>query len=192
MPTVIENVQKEGFTCWSRSRFSCTCIPPLSPASGAISRGGIAGAGKVAPEVRPFFSGAENAALGPGWELPQRGGDGQRGIPRTHRAKPCAYESIDAAVQAAKKAMHAALNGLSRLYDGKSGEVCYVPDTSALLHNTQLDAWQFEGVPAFTMVLTPTVLSELDEFSKRGKTTGSSRKPKRWCGKLRSMPAEAT
>ena len=82
--------------------------------------------------------------------------------------KRCQYESIDCAVKAAKKAMQMALSSLSRLYDGKSGEVCYVPDTNALLYNTQLDAWQFDGVPTFTVVLTPAVLSELDDLKVRG------------------------
>ena len=82
--------------------------------------------------------------------------------------KRCQYESIDYAVQAAKKPMGMALSSLSQLYDGKSGEVCYVPDTNALLYNTQLDEWQFDGVPTFTVVLTPTVLSELDDLKVRG------------------------
>jgi hypothetical protein len=84
------------------------------------------------------------------------------------QGKSCQYESIDHAVKAAKKAMQVALSALARLYDGKGGEVCYVPDANALLYNTELDAWQFNGVPAFTVVLTPTVLSELDDLKVRG------------------------
>ena len=82
--------------------------------------------------------------------------------------KRCQYESIDYAVQAAKKAMQVALSFLPRLYDPNDGEVCYVPDTNALLYNTELDKWQFDGVPKFTVVLTPTVLSELDDLKVKG------------------------
>jgi hypothetical protein len=80
----------------------------------------------------------------------------------------CRYESIDYAVRAAKKAMQTALDSLSQLYDGKGGETCCVPDASALLYNPQLDAWQFAGVPTFTVVLTPIVLSELDDLKVTG------------------------
>ena len=82
--------------------------------------------------------------------------------------KQCRYESIDHAVKAVKKAMQVALSSLSRLYDGMSGEVCYVPATDALLYNAQLDEWRFDRVPTFTVILTSVVLSELEDLQVRG------------------------
>ena len=40
--------------------------------------------------------------------------------------------------------------------------VLVIPDTSALLVNPDIEQWQFEDVDHFTIVLTPTVLSDLD------------------------------
>jgi len=82
--------------------------------------------------------------------------------------KECWHKSLEEAVQAARDAMRAILGSLSRLYDPIGGEFCYVPDTNALLHNTQLEEWVFGGSPAFTLVLTPSVLSELDDLKVRG------------------------
>ena len=54
------------------------------------------------------------------------------------------------------------------LYDGSSGASIYVPDTNALLFNPDLDRWRFGG-ERFTLVLTPLVLSELDELKMRSR-----------------------
>lgn len=48
------------------------------------------------------------------------------------------------------------------LYDSSSGTYIIVPDTNALLYNPDLDKWTFDAFDRFTIVLTPTVLSELD------------------------------
>jgi len=53
---------------------------------------------------------------------------------------------------------------VERLHDAGGGEVAYVPDTNALLHNVDLDAWTFGDSPTFELVLTPTSLVELDEL----------------------------
>ena len=39
-----------------------------------------------------------------------------------------------------------------------------IPDTNALLFNPDLQEWSFELVRQFTIVLLPTVLSELDKL----------------------------
>jgi hypothetical protein len=51
---------------------------------------------------------------------------------------------------------------LARLYDPSAGDAVFVPDTNALLYNPALEEWRFPDTPKFTLVLTPTVLSELD------------------------------
>ena len=54
------------------------------------------------------------------------------------------------------------------LYDGSGGSPIYVPDTNALIFNPDLDLWTF-GADEFTLVLTPTVLNELDELKVRSR-----------------------
>lgn len=39
-----------------------------------------------------------------------------------------------------------------------------IPDTNALILNVRLEQWSFDWCDAFTIVLTPTVLAELDEL----------------------------
>jgi hypothetical protein len=46
---------------------------------------------------------------------------------------------------------------------GASGDVLIVPDTNALLANPDIEHWHLEGAGHFTVILTPTVLSELDK-----------------------------
>jgi hypothetical protein len=53
---------------------------------------------------------------------------------------------------------------LNRLYGVSTDAVVFVPDTNALLYNSDLANWQFDDVPLFTVVLTPTILSELDSL----------------------------
>lgn len=67
-------------------------------------------------------------------------------------------EALDRAIQA----LLTHLKLLNRLYDPSAGEATYVPDTNALLYNPKLESWKFSETPKFTIVLVPTVLSELD------------------------------
>lgn len=60
------------------------------------------------------------------------------------------------------KELHEQVALIDRLYDGSGGARMFVPDTNALLYNPDLEKWNFNAVPIFTIVLTPTVLSELD------------------------------
>jgi hypothetical protein len=62
----------------------------------------------------------------------------------------------------AVKSLQAELKLLNRLYDSSDSEAIYVPDTNALLYNPDLESWAFSETPKFTIVLLPTVLSELD------------------------------
>jgi hypothetical protein len=56
-------------------------------------------------------------------------------------------------------------------------EEIFVPDTNALLHNPDLEKWQFDGHKRFTVLLLPTVMQELDSIGNRttelGKQAGS-------------------
>jgi hypothetical protein len=50
------------------------------------------------------------------------------------------------------------------LYDASEGDSIFVPDTNAVLHNPELEAWEFPDAAKFTIILTPTLLVELDEL----------------------------
>ncbi|MCK4543561.1 MAG: hypothetical protein KAU17_15125 [Spirochaetales bacterium] len=67
-------------------------------------------------------------------------------------------EAFDKAAQA----LQAEFELLSRLFDPSEEESIYVPDTNALLYNLNIESWAFPSIPKFTIVLLPTVLSELD------------------------------
>lgn len=64
----------------------------------------------------------------------------------------------------AGQSLNAILTLLNGLYDSSSGSAVYVPDTNALLYNPNIENWRFVDTPQFTLVLTPTVLSELDQL----------------------------
>ncbi len=61
------------------------------------------------------------------------------------------------------KELNEQLDLLKRLYDWREGEHIYVPDTNALIQNPKIEDWHFDESKRFTLVLTPTVLSELDK-----------------------------
>ncbi len=57
-----------------------------------------------------------------------------------------------------------ALQSLLGTFHSKEKEFLFVPDTNALLYNPKIDLWRFENVEKFTLILAPTILSELDEL----------------------------
>lgn len=187
MPSVIENVQKKGddllvqVEAFLREHSSLTLRPFNNDVYRRVyGRAGdylwniLQGTGmqeqaKLLPRCDHFFSILGTLLSG---QTVRCRGEVERARKRFRslitQENRCGPKSIDVAVEVAEKAMQTALGSLSRLYDPKGAEVCYVPDTNALLYNTQLDAWQFDGVPTFTVLLTPTVLSELDDLKVRG------------------------
>jgi hypothetical protein len=52
---------------------------------------------------------------------------------------------------------------LEGLHSSKEG-CLFVPDTNALLMNPDISLWRFDSIAKFTLVLTPTVLAELDSL----------------------------
>lgn len=55
---------------------------------------------------------------------------------------------------------------------GKDGEMVLVPDTNALMHNPDVAAYaDVLGRAAYTVVLVPTVIRELDDLKDRGRTS---------------------
>jgi PIN domain len=72
------------------------------------------------------------------------------------------YSSTDAAREAAAKAVDELLGAVSNLHDPAEGTFVLVPDTNALIHSPAFESWSFKDIPAFDILLLPTLLSELD------------------------------
>jgi hypothetical protein len=70
------------------------------------------------------------------------------------------------------RALDQQLKMLEEAYEPSPNEYIYIPDTNALLINTNLEAWSFDDVESFTLVILPTVLSELDKLKIDGKKEG--------------------
>lgn len=83
-------------------------------------------------------------------------------VSRTIEQEDTWCKNTQEALDKATEALQCQLRLLGQLYDPSEGEVAYVPDTNALLYNPRLEKWVFEETPRFTMILVPTVLSELD------------------------------
>ncbi|MFO1434233.1 MAG: PIN domain-containing protein [Candidatus Competibacteraceae bacterium] len=79
------------------------------------------------------------------------------------------YETTQESLEKAIEALQAQFSLLKNFYGPPTGDILYVPDTNALLHNPLLEKWKFNGVSSFTIVLTPTILSELDHLKTNDK-----------------------
>jgi len=75
-----------------------------------------------------------------------------------------AFRSPSEAAIVARTELQSQVGLLSSLYDASSGQIVCVPDTNALIFNPQLEDWRFQDSRSFVIVLTPTVLQELDEL----------------------------
>lgn len=64
----------------------------------------------------------------------------------------------------AERALDKQLELIAHLYDPVEADPIYVPDTNALAWNPDLDMWRFAGARRFALVLTATVLGELDRL----------------------------
>lgn len=51
---------------------------------------------------------------------------------------------------------------VNMIQDSTGNGYVFVPDTNALLINTNLESWEFDGADKFEILLLPTVLAELD------------------------------
>lgn len=69
-----------------------------------------------------------------------------------------------AALDKGKDALLGEVALIKRLYDLSEGVTIFVPDTNALLYNTNLEEWVFANIKKYTILLLPAVLSELDEL----------------------------
>lgn len=79
------------------------------------------------------------------------------------QSKTTYLRTTEIALQEAHKCLDNQVALIEHLYDSSEGDHVYVPDTNALIYNPNLEGWDFPDVHRFTIVLTPTVLSEIDQ-----------------------------
>jgi len=77
-----------------------------------------------------------------------------------------------------EKQINRVISTISEYYGTSTDVALVIPDTNALLKNPDIENWEFEGIRTFTLILTPTVLSELDVLKVRGNTEVSSKAEK--------------
>jgi len=73
------------------------------------------------------------------------------------------WQTRDEAVDGFSKLIDQVMAMLTEYYGTSSSIALVIPDTNALLAEPDIEQWQFEDKDHFTIILTPTVLSELDE-----------------------------
>ena len=72
------------------------------------------------------------------------------------------WKTKNEAVDGFRKLIDQVVATLDDFYGISSNVTLAIPDTNALLGNPNVEHWQFGGMDQFTLILTPTVLSELD------------------------------
>lgn len=77
--------------------------------------------------------------------------------------EPTWWKSKGEAVEGFRALLKEIVDTIENYYSVSADEVIAIPDTNALLHNPDIEHWWFKGVEHFTIILTPAVLSELDE-----------------------------
>jgi len=87
----------------------------------------------------------------------------------------------------ALKALSDQLEEVKALYDPTPGEPVFVPDANAIVWNPDLERWTFDDAARFSIVLTSTLLGELDDLkmphrgeSVREKAEGAIRRIKEY------------
>jgi len=74
------------------------------------------------------------------------------------------FGNCNQALIEAQEALNTQIKLLKRIYTISQNRFVVIPDTNALLFNPDLQNWRFDSFGQFTIVLTPTVLSELDKL----------------------------
>lgn len=73
------------------------------------------------------------------------------------------WKTKDEAAEGFRKLIDQVVATLDEFYGISSNVTVVIPDTNALLDDPDTEQWQFGEVEQFTLILTPTVLSELDD-----------------------------
>lgn len=73
-------------------------------------------------------------------------------------------KSTDEAVTQFRAAIELIVTTLNEYFGERSGEILAVVDTNALLYSSALESWHYDDIQCFTIILTPSVLAELDKL----------------------------
>lgn len=90
--------------------------------------------------------------------------------------------AADAQVTASVDTLKAVLGAL---YHHSSEAFVFVPDTNALYAAPALERWTFPGVGSFTLVLTPSVVADLDRHKIEHRVPAVQEKAKRLIGQIK-------
>jgi len=71
--------------------------------------------------------------------------------------------NIDQAIETLKRSFNNIMHVLSQLYPNNDPRPIIIPDTNALYYNAEIEKWDFSDFKKFTIVLTPSVLKDLDK-----------------------------
>lgn len=74
------------------------------------------------------------------------------------------YSSVESLTRAINNGIQGVVELLSRVYDPGAGTPILVPDTNALIYNPIFTDWIYPDLGEFILIVTPTVLSELDQL----------------------------
>lgn len=80
------------------------------------------------------------------------------------QSSPTYYENVGQARLSVEDKFRQLRRVILPLREAAAGPPLLVPDTNALLYETRLDEWEFDGIPEFHIILLPTVLGELDDL----------------------------
>jgi hypothetical protein len=80
------------------------------------------------------------------------------------QSEPTSTSTTEAALDEALQALDELLVEVKQLYDPTPGEPAFVPDANAIIWNPDLEEWTFDEAPRFSIVLTSTLLGELDDL----------------------------
>jgi rRNA maturation endonuclease Nob1 len=73
------------------------------------------------------------------------------------------WKTNDEAIEGFRNLIKQVITMLEDYYGTSLDVTIAIPDTNAFLGNPDIEHWQFENTNHFTIILTPTVLSELDK-----------------------------
>lgn len=81
------------------------------------------------------------------------------------------HYSMDIIMEQIDKSFKFINNSLKTIYTYSSNSILLVVDANALLYNTMIDKWGFADFDKFIIVLTPTLISELDDIKTNQRKT---------------------
>jgi hypothetical protein len=103
-----------------------------------------------------------------------------------HQSGSTWLKNCDQARIEAHKAIDTQLELIAGLYDPSEGTPVFVPDTNALYHHPDLDAWRFRGASPFVLLLLSNVLAELDEAKVNHRNPDVRTKAEGLIGRMKS------